>query len=215
MRPLEQAIVATLTETGLGVPERRPADLVSAAATECLFRRERDVWAIADEGHALRLKDSKGVQYIAQLMRNEGQEIHAADLAAGPADASRETAPRPRPLGRGSRHPGAREYRERLRDLEADLEEATRWSDVGRAARIREEIEFLTDELSAAFGVGGRARKAGDVTERARKAVASRIRDSIERIRREHGALALHLENAVRTGAFCCYRPDRSPGWKL
>ena len=87
---------------------------------------------------------------------------------------------------------------------------------MGRAARIREEIEFLTDELSAAFGVGGRARKAGDVTERARKAVASRIRDSIERIRREHGALALHLgENAVRTGAFCCYRPDRSPGWKL
>jgi predicted ATPase len=31
----------------------------------------------------------------------------------------------------------------------------------------------------------------------------------------EHSVLALHLENAIRTGTFCSYRPDRSTDWDL
>jgi hypothetical protein len=120
--------------------------------------------------------------------RNQGREIHATDLAAG----------------------GECEAR-----AGAELEEATRWGDAGHAARVREEIEFLKDELSSAFGLGGRARRAGSGAERARKAVASRMQDTIAKIRVEHPVLALHLENAIRTGVFCSYRPDRSPGWNL
>jgi hypothetical protein len=107
------------------------------------------------------------------------------------------------------------EYRERLESLRAELDEAARWQDSGRVARLREEIDFLTEELSSAFGVGGRARRAGDVADRARKAVTSRIRDTIARIAKEHPTLARHLENSIRTGAFCSYRPDRSPGWTV
>jgi predicted ATPase len=72
-----------------------------------------------------------------------------------------------------------------------------------------------TVELSAAYGVGGRARKAGDVADRARKAVTSRIRETIARIAKEHPALGRHLDNAIRTGIFCSYSPDRSPNWSL
>ena len=61
----------------------------------------------------------------------------------------------------------------------------------------------------------GRARKAGEVADRARKAVTSRIRDTIARIASEHPALGRHLENAIRTGTFCSYQPDRSPQWEL
>jgi hypothetical protein len=61
----------------------------------------------------------------------------------------------------------------------------------------------------------GRARKAGDVADRARKAVTSRIRESIERIGTEHPALARHLENAIRTGTFCRYQPDRPLRWQV
>ena len=104
-------------------------------------------------------------------------------------------------------------YRQRLQDLEAELAEATQWADAGRAARLREEIEFLGEELSSAYGLGGRVRKAADVGDRARKAVTSRIRESIDRIGREHTALARHLENAIRTGTFCSYRPDRPLRW--
>jgi len=51
--------------------------------------------------------------------------------------------------------------------------------------------------------------------ERARKAGASRIQDAIQRIRREHPALALHFDNTIRTGTFCCYTPDRAVLWRL
>ena len=76
-------------------------------------------------------------------------------------------------------------------------------------------MSIFVSMLSGAFGLGGRARKAGDTTERARKAVTSRIRDAIARIGKEHSALSLHLVNAIRTGSFCCYRPERAIPWTL
>ena len=53
------------------------------------------------------------------------------------------------------------------------------------------------------------------MSDRARKAVTSRIREAIARIGKEHSALALHLGNAIHTGTFCCYRPERSLDWEL
>jgi hypothetical protein len=82
-------------------------------------------------------------------------------------------------------------------------------------SKLRAEIEFVRDELSGAYGLGGRARKAADVGDRARKAVTSRIRESIDRIGKEHPALARHFENAIRTGTFCSYQPDRPLRWEL
>jgi len=70
-------------------------------------------------------------------------------------------------------------------------------------------------ELSAAYGLGGRTRKGADVGDRARKAVTSRIRESIDRIGKEHPALARHFENAIHTGTFCRYQPDRRLRWEL
>ncbi|MGH7320693.1 MAG: hypothetical protein ACRELA_13850, partial [Candidatus Rokuibacteriota bacterium] len=86
---------------------------------------------------------------------------------------------------------------------------------LGRAARARGEIEFLARELAAAYGLGGRRRRIGDAAERARKAVASRIRDSIDRIRESHPPLASHLENSIRLGTFCAYRPERPQRWSF
>jgi hypothetical protein len=111
--------------------------------------------------------------------------------------------------------PARAAYRQRLRDLEAELTEATEWADTGRAEKLRTEIELLREELSAAYGLGGRARKAADTSDRARKAVTSRIRETIERIGKEHPALARHLENAIRTGTSCSYQPDRPVSWEL
>jgi hypothetical protein len=187
-----------------------------------VFQRDGDVWTIAFEGKGLRLKDAKGLQYIAHLLHHEGQEIHAAELAGGadtaPAPGQETNAEIARGLGDAGLVLDAQarsEYRRRLADLQTEAEEATQWGDVGRAAKLGEEIEFLTDELAAAAGIGGRVRKAGDVADRARKAVTSRIRETIARITREHPALGRHLDNAIRTGLFCSYRPDRSPGWEV
>ena len=56
-----------------------------------LFRREGDYWTIAFEGRSIRMKDSKGVQYMAVLLGRRGHEIHVTDLEvphAGPGDDS-------------------------------------------------------------------------------------------------------------------------------
>jgi len=51
--------------------------------------------------------------------------------------------------------------------------------------------------------------------ERMRKAVANSIRYAISRIEKESPALALHLTNSLRTGASCCYVPDRPRVWEF
>jgi hypothetical protein len=226
MKPLEANVMELQAAAGLGeevsaapAPEGQPTPAAPAA-----FQREGDFWTIAYEGKRIRLRDAKGLQYIAHLLRHDGQEFHAADLAAGvevvPAPESVRRAPDGSAVGPGLGDAGevldaqARAaYRERLQDLESDLAEATQWADTGRAAKLREEIEFVREELSAAYGLGGRVRKAADVGDRARKAVTSRIRESIDRIGKEHPALARHFANAIRTGTFCSYHPDRPLRW--
>ncbi len=46
----------------------------------------------------------------------------------------------------------------RLRDLQADLDEAERMNDLGRTERLRTEIEMVGQELTGSSGLGGRAR---------------------------------------------------------
>jgi tetratricopeptide (TPR) repeat protein len=227
MKLLEERVAALMAEVGFA-PEAPRADapppaaaLEPAASPPATFRRDGEYWTIVYEGKALRLKDAKGLQYIADLLRHEGEELHAADLASGHAtdaahpDASGRVAAGLGDAGEVLDHHARGEYRQRLADLQTELDEATRWGDLGRTASLREEIEFLSDELSGAYGLGGRARKAGDVSDRARKAVTSRIREAIARIGKEHSALALHLGNAIHTGTFCRYQPDRPLRWEL
>jgi hypothetical protein len=228
MKPLEAQLVELRATAGLGdEPSAESApETQTTPATPAVFQRDGDFWTIAYEGKRIRLKDAKGLQYIAHLLRHDGQEFHAADLAAGaealPAPESTRSSPETSEIVAGLGDAGERldasaraAYRQRLQDLEAELVEATEWADTGRAEKLRAEIEFLREELSAAFGLGGRARKAADTSDRARKAVTSRIRESIERIGKEHPALARHLENAIHTGTFCRYQPDRPLSWEL
>jgi hypothetical protein len=108
------------------------------------------------------------------------------------------------------------QYRQRLRDLEDDLDEAERYGDAGRSARLATERDALVDELTKAFGLGRRARSAGgDPDERLRKAVSARVKSAIDRVERLHPALGRHLRNSVHTGFWCSYEPERPVRWSL
>ena len=106
-----------------------------------------------------------------------------------------------------------RAYRHRLSELDRDIDEAEADADLGRLERLRSERSLLTDQLTAAFGLGGRARIAGDPVERARKAVTMRIRAAITAIGEADDGLARHLRNAVRTGRLCGYEPESPVTW--
>jgi hypothetical protein len=191
-----------------------------------LFRREGEYWTIAYEGESFRLRDLKGLRYLARLLGERGREFHVLDLvtmesgAAGGPGGRREpglTVTRPTGLG-PLLDAGAKEaYRRRLRDLEEELEDAREAADPARALRLEREREFLIAELARAVGLGGRDRKTAAPAERARVSVTRAIRAALARIREHNPTLSNHLDRTVRTGTYCSYQPDpRAPAdWRV
>jgi tetratricopeptide (TPR) repeat protein len=191
-----------------------------------VFRREGDFWSIVFEGHTVRLRDLKGLHYLARLLADPGREFHVVDLVAGervePGNASH--AEEPGLMFSGGVDAGelldaqAKEaYRRRLAEIEEDIEEAVGMGDDERAAQADAERDFLVRELAHAVGLGGRDRRAGSVSERARASVTRAVRQAMVRIREHSSPLGEHLDRAIRTGTYCAYLPDsRVPlVWKL
>jgi hypothetical protein len=58
-------------------------------------------------------------------------------------------------------------------------------------------------------------RRLGDASERARKTVTARIRDSLGRIEARHPQLGGHLRASIATGTVCSYRPAEQVRWRL
>jgi hypothetical protein len=165
----------------------------------------------------VRLRDLKGLRYLARLLAEPGREFHVLELVA--LERSR-LEPQSAPLGHefevsphGDSGPlldaRAKEaYRRRLTEIEEDIAEATSMADLGRIAQAQAEREFLVRELSRAVGLGGRDRRAGSASERARVSVTRAVRQALARIRDHNVPLADHLERVVRTGTHCTYLPD-------
>jgi hypothetical protein len=191
-----------------------------AAADEgCVFRQEGEYWTLAYRGQTARLRDTKGLHYIARLLEQPGRDLHVRDLATMNGRSENGDGSRglhvEGDLGAVLDARATAEYKERLAEARQELDEATAAGDLGQAARARQEIEALTEQLTAAYGLGGRPRTAGDPGERVRKAVTNQIRRALERIGAAHPELGRHLTNALRTGFVCTYRPEHPVVWRL
>jgi hypothetical protein len=180
--------------------------------------REDDFWLVGYAGARTRVPDSLGLRYLDLLVRNPGRELAAVDLvrlaastrATGPAsnaDGLHDASGADDILDRQARAA----YRQRLAGLDEELAEAQEWHDTERASRLRAEKDFLVRELAAATGLGGRPRQLGSESERARLNVTRAIRTAIARIRDRAPDAAAHLDQAVRTGTRCSYRPPNRP----
>jgi hypothetical protein len=214
---------------------RRLADRVEAAAAPeasgNLFRREGEYWTVRYEGSVARLKDAKGLRYLAQLLGNPGREYHSLDLAAAGSQTARPAPPAGRAWADGELrvHPDLGDagalldaqakaaYQARLGELAAELDEAERFGDPGRAATAAAERDFLVGELARAVGLGGRDRRAASHAERARLNVTRAIRAAMDNLARANPSLGRHLAVTIRTGRYCSYTPDpRAPiTWEL
>jgi hypothetical protein len=206
--------------------------LTQAAGCHCeasrnVFRREGEYWTVCYEGSVVRLRDAKGLRHLARLLADPGRELHAIDLEAAdsqPAPAARlrsragggepELAAR-RDLGDAGELLDATAkaaYQARLTELEEELEEAEGFNDSARAAKARQEREFLVQELGRAVGLGGRDRRAASHAERARLNATRAIRAAMANLARANPALGRHLAATIRTGRYCAYTPDpRAP----
>ncbi len=194
-----------------------------------VLEQEGDVWRVTYAGTTSRIRHSRGMALLNQLLQHPGEELHvqALDALVPSAGAGSEQTPvNPAALpedgmsfGLGDAGPvlddrARAEYRHRLAELRCEVEDAERCNDPGRAAAAQAEIEQLGDELRAATGLGGRARRASSDVDRIRIALTRRIRAAIEQLGKLNPALGEHLSRSVRTGFTCCYAPvehlDRS-----
>lgn len=164
--------------------------------------KQGQLWKVEFDAGSVMLKDSRGLQLLSKLLQQPDREIHVLDLVGG---ARREEGDQSTGAPLDAEAKAA--YQSRLGVLREQLEEAGELGDVGTAEQARQEIDFITRELSRAFGLGGRARHTGSDAERARVNVQRRIKDAIRRIGEQLPDAQRYLEGAVETGTYCRYRP--------
>ena len=173
------------------------------------FVRDGESWSLSYAGVSVTLRDSKGIRDLARLLSEPGRELAALDLVAeGPTLQESGTGETLDAQARAA-------YTARLQELEEDLADADLDGDADRSARLADEREMLVEQLTSAYGLGGRAREGGRSAERARTAVRARIRDALRRIEEVHPGLGRHLTRSVRTGVFCAYDPAEPVSWRL
>ncbi|MFD6473998.1 ATP-binding protein [Streptomyces anulatus] len=178
------------------------------------FRRHGPVWQLRWDGVTVHVPDAKGLRDLHSLLGLPGADVLAVQLLA-PEGGDLVVA-----AGQLGGDPvldeeAKRRYKEHLARLDAEIDRAAARDDARGVEKYDRERQALLDQLRSAAGLGGRTRRLGDQTERARKTVTARIRDTLRKLDTLHPALAAHLKASVTTGTTCAYRPEHSPDWRL
>jgi hypothetical protein len=193
---------------------------------DSLFLCHGDYWMIRYHGQTAILKSTRGLHYLAVLLRNSGREFHVRELLARPLGASTlATAVAMDGHVIGGPYAGVpvldahakAACKCRLNELRQELSEAKRFNDPERKTKAQNEVQAITDYLASAVGLGGRDRRASSDTERARSAVTKCIKKAVQKIGDAIPSLGYHLATRIKTGYFCSYNPhpERPVNWKL
>src|SRR5262249_1212687 len=218
------------------VQETQPHEIVGTArassephawsSAQGLFRKEGEYWTLGYAGHLCRLKDTRGLEHLTQLLRSPEIEFHALDLVRGSvanplagrdAEATgtlnghvREAALHIGNLGDAGEWLDTQakaSYRRRLAELREELQAAKALGRIAQAEAAEREIEVLVAELAHATGLGGRDRRAASAAERARQSVTRALKLAVATITRHLPELGDHLARSVQTGTDCGYTP--------
>jgi TolB-like protein len=168
------------------------------------FFKEFDGWQISYEGQSFRISDAKGINDIARLLSAPGDQIHCSELMGSMVKMRGEQV---------MDEKAKKNYKAKLLSLQEDMSLAEVHNDYQRSAVLQKEYDDVLDMLSSSLGLNGRTRKSDDPIEKIRSAVTWRIRNSIKKITSVHPALGKHLSNSIKTGIFCCYRPEKNIPW--
>jgi hypothetical protein len=144
------------------------------------------------------------MEMIARLLEQPQVEVHVLDLVhpdGGRAQVDEGDA------GELLDAEARAAYEARSRELGEELREAEAFNDLARTERLRAELDALAGELSRAFGLSGRSRRAGKAAERARVNVRKRIRHAFGAIAAVDPELGRYLEATIETGLYCRFQP--------
>ena len=173
------------------------------------LQRDGPWWTATCGETTARLRHTKGLAYLADLVAHPGAECHALDLVDLVEGVSESGIDRRR-LGDAGALLDARSrdaYRRRVAELRDEVEDALDAEDDDRAAAKQAELDVLVAELARAFGLGGRERKASSAAQKARLNVTRALRAAIATLSDALPDSGAVLDRRVRTGLFCAYEP--------
>ena len=223
-------LLAEISELQKRVPaesDRTQGDTERAQSSDSKDRRvelvrKGDYWELQRAGSTIHLRDSKGLGYIDILLRNPNVEFHVLRLVSADAvdglakdDAAIDADSDGRgPMVRSRDDAGEfldfqakAQYRRRIMELNAEVENARNHGDTENGERLERELEFLSGEIRRAVGIGGRDRLANSNVERSRLNVTRAIRLALAKLVEVDPSAGVFLSRCIQTGTFCSYNP--------
>jgi hypothetical protein len=175
-------------------------------------------WDVEHDGVRVRLGNTKGLRYLAELVSRPGAERHVldlVDLVEGISTA--DTAIDRRQLGDAGEmsDPRAREaYRRRIEVMRCEIDDALAAEQLEKAEALQAGLDELVAELARAFGLGGGGRRVASAAERARLNVTRALRSAISKLAAALPDAGDVLDRRIRTGLYCAYEPvDGEVAW--
>ena len=195
-----------------------------------VFRKQGENWMLHYDGKTVYAKTRIGLEYIAHVLANPGKTTSVMSLqnaaAAAPSSRGQMALNGPAGLAGGGSYgfgseelvtdaAALKECKERLRDLEEEIEQGEAENNEGFVCRLKEERAKLVQYIQAGAGLRGRLRKVAGSREKARKAVSNAISRAISVIFKHHDVLGRHLRNTIRTGNEVVYDPETPVEWDV
>lgn len=174
-----------------------------------LLQMRGDYWEIYYENQSAIVDDSRGLRYIALLIRHTAENrgpLHATELVALATAGnvlvelpSKETV---------IDAAAEKQITKRLEQIAFERNDACAGNDYDRVAALDGEVEEITAEFERLRGRGGRNKATfNNDAEKARKAVSKAIADTIAKLLALHEMepFAKHLTDAIRKGQWLSY----------
>jgi hypothetical protein len=202
--PGDGELLARLADTSA------PAAPASTATAAAVLVLDGKWWVASFAGASVRLQDTKGLRYVADLVAHPGAERHALDLvdqvegvdAAGGVDRRALGDAGPVIDGRARAT-----YRRRVEELRAEIDDALAAERLEAAERLQDELDQLVRQLAQAFGLGGHDRPTASAAERARLNVTRAVRSAVTKLIEALPEAGAALDRRIRTGIYCSYSP--------
>ena len=174
-----------------------------------ILQPQEGIWRIEFNGAILHMPDLKGLWHLRELVARPHQPVPALSLIGAKSETPLPTAD----TGPILDQQALMQYRRRLAELDDELDAAAIRGDTKRHAERNAERDALIAELKRATGLGGRPRRSGSPTEKARLNVTRTIRHAINELASRAPELAAHLDQSIVTGVSCCYEPAVDIAW--
>ncbi|WP_327002432.1 hypothetical protein OHA72_46110 [Dactylosporangium sp. NBC_01737] len=170
--------------------------------------RHGQQWEVAVTGRSAVVPHSVGMVYLATLVGNPGHEIPAVELAMGvqapDAAGDKRVVISEQPVLDDA---AKRAYKQRLSELDSEIQEFEVRHDIGRVEQLRLERTWLVREITAAAGLRGNVRSFVTNDERARLSVSRAIWRALDRICNVDAEIGERLRRSIKTGLKCSYHP--------